>query len=130
MRTVRSSSRLLGGVSAPGGCLVPGGVCLVWGEGCLLSGGCLVQEVCVVSQHALRQTLPCGQTHTCKNITFATSLRTVIIHSMHLYLHATSFRLCNRRNKCTLIKRVFPNIIIPTISHPDQQQTFIYCVKV
>ena len=37
--------------------------------GCLLPGG---------SQNALRQTPPRGQTHTCKNITFATSLRTVI----------------------------------------------------
>ena len=57
MHTVRNSCRLLGG----GGCLVLGGV---W------SGG-------VVSQHALRQTPPYGQTDTCKNITFATSLRTV-----------------------------------------------------
>ena len=49
----------LRGVSAPGGCLLPGGV---------------------VSQHALRQTPPppCGQTDACKNITFATSLQTVI----------------------------------------------------
>ena len=31
-----------------------------------------------VSQHALRQTPPRGQTDRCKNITFATSLRTVI----------------------------------------------------
>ena len=45
------------GVSAPGGCLVLGGL---------------------LSQHALRQTPLCGQTHACENITFATSLRTVI----------------------------------------------------
>ena len=51
-----------------------GGVCLVPGLG----------VVVVVSQHALRQMTkyqrpPCGQTDTCKNITFATSLRTVTI---------------------------------------------------
>ena len=45
MRTVRSSSRLLGGVSAPRGCcLLPGGVRsqggLLWGG--LLLGGCLL----------------------------------------------------------------------------------------
>ena len=43
----------LGGVPAPGGCLLLGG--------CTWSG-----------------TPPCGQTDACKNITFATSLRTVI----------------------------------------------------
>ena len=43
-----------------------------------LPGGCLFPEG-VVSQHALRQIPPPrGQTDTCKNITFATSLRTVI----------------------------------------------------
>ena len=59
MRTVRSSGRLSGAMSAPGG----GG-----------GGG-------VVSQPVLRQTPPppCGQTDACKNITFATSLRTVKI---------------------------------------------------
>ena len=107
MRTIRSSggvsplgglSALLG-VSAIGGVSVPGGVCS-WGgicsrEGCLLQGGvcsqgkgvsalgeCLLLGGCLlrglfVSHHALRQTPPCGQTDTCKNITFATSLRTV-----------------------------------------------------
>ena len=81
MRPVRSSDRISGGgvcsggvcsreVSTPGGCLL-GSVCP---GGCLLRGG-------VVSQHALRQTPPppCGQTDACKNITFATSLRTVKI---------------------------------------------------
>ena len=71
MRPVRSSDRISGeGVSAPGES-APGGSAL---GGCLLQGG-------VVSQHALRQTPPppCGQTDACKNITFATSLRTVKI---------------------------------------------------
>ena len=67
MRTVRNSSRLLG---------------VGWG-GCLLPGGCLLLGV--VSQHALSQTPPRGQTHRCKNITFATSLRTVI--KEHLVLN-------------------------------------------
>ena len=126
MRTVRSSGRLSGGmsalrgvgglvvgVSAPGGCLLPGGYllrggCLLlggvcfrgvsalggvsapggvcsWGEGCLLPGGLSAPTGCLLpqkaSQHAVRQTPPppCGQTHACKNITFATSLRTVNI---------------------------------------------------
>ena len=64
MHTVRSSSRLLRG--GGGGCLLPG-----------MGGGVCSQGV--VYQHALRQTLPCGQTDRCKNITFATSLRTVKI---------------------------------------------------
>ena len=95
---------LLWGVSAPGkvstggcllrGCLlqgVSGGVSVTMGGNFsyhLIPGGgrCLVPGreggVCsrgVVSQHTLRQTPPppCGQTHACKNITFATSLRTV-----------------------------------------------------
>ena len=79
------------GVFAPGGCLLrrvsaPKGVCsrgcLLRGVGCLLRGG-----VCSwggVSHHALRQTPPpCGQTDTCKNITFATSLRTVNIQNVY-----------------------------------------------
>ena len=106
MRTVRSSGRISGGgmsarggvcsqgVSAPGGvcsggCLLLGG--LLWGVstpgGCLLPGG-------VVSQHALRQTPTplCGQTDACKNITFATSLRTVKIHKrlLNLFLNVRS----------------------------------------
>ena len=98
MRTVRSSDRISGGggcllwgVSAPGGYLLwgvsaPGGVSALGGSapggvcsrGCLLWGGVCSQGG-VVSQHALRQTPPppCGQTDACKNITFATSLRTV-----------------------------------------------------
>ena len=64
-----------GGVSAPRGVSASGGMSASGGgvsaiRGYLLSGG--------VSQHALRQTPPCGQTHACKNITFATSLWTVI----------------------------------------------------
>ena len=79
---VRNRSRLLrgggsgpGGVPAPGG-LVPGGACSQRGA-CSQGGWCLLPGE--VSQHALRQTPPRGQTDRCKNITFATSLRTVII---------------------------------------------------
>ena len=64
------------GLPGPGGVLHPGGgVCLVPGGG-------------MASQHALRQTPspPCGQTHTCKNITLATtSLRPVIIIDTYYY---------------------------------------------
>ena len=69
-----------GGIPGPGGTwsrgvyLVPGGVYLVWGVpglgGCTLSWG--------VPAQVLPLSPPCGQTHACKNITFATSLRTVI----------------------------------------------------
>ena len=88
MRTVRNSSCLRGGMSAPGGrCLLwgvsapRGGVCS-WGGVCSQGGACSWGGVCswgwgVVSQLALRQNPPCGQTDMCKNITFATSLRTV-----------------------------------------------------
>ena len=64
------------GGSGPRGCLVPGEV---WSQrvGVPVPGGSGPRGV-VVSQHALRQPPPCGQTDTCKNITFATSLRTVI----------------------------------------------------
>ena len=79
-----------GGVSAPvgvcsrgclllGGHLLLGGVCswggLLWGGVCSL-GGCGIP-----SMHWGRHPhlLPCGQTDACKNITFATSLRTVNI---------------------------------------------------
>ena len=66
MRTFRSSGRLSRG----------GGVCS-WG---------------VASQHALRQTPPCGQTDACKNITFATSLRTVKIEAFkNVHIHNGKF---------------------------------------
>ena len=87
----------LGGVSVLGG-VCSGGICywggLLWGgvcsRGCLLLGGCLLPEGGVVSQHALRQTPPCGQTHTCKNITFATSLQTVTSkHSSRMHTNRT-----------------------------------------
>ena len=81
---------LLPGVSAlgGGGCLLPGG----WGCGCLLpgvglsasrGGWCLLWGVSApgggVPACTEADTPPCGQTHTCKNITFATSLRSVIM---------------------------------------------------
>ena len=62
-----------------------GGVCLVPGGGLPGPGGSLPGPGGggMASQHALRQTPPpCGQTHTCKNITLATtSLRPVKIES-------------------------------------------------
>ena len=72
-----------------------------WEPWCLLPGGCLLlRGVCsrgVVSQHALRQTSPpLGTewlTDRCKNITFATSLRTVIKLSLNLWPNGhTHFR--------------------------------------
>ena len=85
-----------GGLPGPGGvCLVPGG-CLpgprgvsAWSGGCLPGlGGCLPGPggdgipACTEAD-----TLPpCGQTHTCKNITLATtSLWPVIKHSSRMY---------------------------------------------
>ena len=60
----------------PVGCVPSAAVAGCWGGGAW-SGGCPVWGV--ASQHALRQTPPpCGQTDSCKNITFATLLRTVI----------------------------------------------------
>ena len=85
MRTGRSltvcRSLLPGGVSAPGGCVCSGGclllggvcsggVCLLQGGVCswgglVPGGGGPVPEGWEVSQHALRQTPPCGQNHRC-----------------------------------------------------------------
>ena len=50
------------------------------GRGCLLLGGagCLVCGGWYPSMHSVRHPLPCGQTHACETISFATSLRTVI----------------------------------------------------
>ena len=72
------------GVSALGGCLLP--------EGCLLLGGgvCSRGGVCSGGIPACTEAdtpPPCGQTHACKNITFATSLRTV---KMFLVLQVNS----------------------------------------
>ena len=77
-----------GGVSAPEGwCLLCGvGVC-VCSRGCLLPGGRVSawgvsapEGVWYPSMHSgrPRPPPPCGQTHAYKNITFATSLQTVI----------------------------------------------------
>ena len=61
------------GLGGPGGVPGPGGVYLFRGvpgpRGCTWSGGVYL-------------VLPRGQTHACKNITFATSLRTVIIYQV------------------------------------------------
>ena len=71
-----------GGVPGPRGCTWSQGVYLVLGEGnFLVPGG----GGCTWSWGVPAQVLPpCGQTHTCKNITFATLLRTVIKESLLL----------------------------------------------
>ena len=88
-----------GGVSAPRGCawgvsalgvsavgVSSPRVCVLWGGVC--SWGVSAPGVSAprgVSHYALRQTPPppCGQTDACKNITFTTLLRTVIIYLNH-----------------------------------------------
>ena len=76
MRTVRNSSRLLGG----GGCLVPGGRGVPGQEGAC-SGGVPApggDGIPACTPEADRQT------DRCNNITFATSLRTVKIYVVQL----------------------------------------------
>ena len=75
----------LGGVPGPGGCTWSQGVYLVWGVYLVLGGvpgpvGCTWSWGVYLVRGGLHgQVLPlCGQTDACKNITFATSLRTVI----------------------------------------------------
>ena len=121
----------LGGVCSQGGC--PGGVCswgvstlggvCSWGGLCLLGGsalgGCLLGGVSaleggvstlggVVSQHALRQTPPCGQTDACKNITFTTSLRTLKMLNVK-FISQLYFR--SRRLSCVTFLRKILQII-------------------
>ena len=106
------------GGSAPGGCLLwgvsaLGEECLLWvvsapGEVCLGVVSALGRGVCrgmsatrggrVCSRGmvpALRQKppSPCGQTDACKNITFATSLRTVNIPFVLVQNHLLCFLL-------------------------------------
>ena len=67
-----------GGVPGPGGCTWSRGVYLVLG-GVPGPGG-----VCLSAPEGggtWLGTPPCGQTHACKNITFATSMRTVIMRN-------------------------------------------------
>ena len=115
----RGSAWSRGGLPGLGGCLPAlggWGVCLLWG-GCLPGPGgvCLIQGVStwsgggMASQHALRQTPspPCGQTHTCKNITLTTtSLRPVII------LGRNSLQMC-RWFVMTNVWLV-PNALVPS----------------
>ena len=91
--------------SAPRGCLLwevcswrcapgvsaLGGVC---SGGCLLWGGCVCSWGCVASQHALKQTPPCGQNHRrlWKHYLGPTSLRPVIIWKTRMK-HIRRFRL-------------------------------------
>ena len=110
MRTVRSSGHILGGgVPGPGGgwYLVPGGVYLVWvGRGVPGLGMCAWLGVYLVlggvpglggvpcprgsapwgGVYLVRYSPLCGQTDACKNITFATSLWTVIILLVNLVI--------------------------------------------
>ena len=85
----------LGGVPAWGGCVPgPGGVYLP--GGCTWSGGCTGQVL---------PPPPHGQTHACKNITFATSLRTVINYNWRCR--------CNNRNGYP--KSSWKNVAVSTI---------------
>ena len=111
MRTVCSSGCILGGgwgVPARGVYLVPGGVpgprgC-TWSQGVylprgvyLVGGGAPAQGVYLAwgvylvleGVYLVRYSPPCGHTHACKNITFTTSLRTVIRppRCVHNYLN-------------------------------------------
>ena len=73
-----------GGVCCRGVCSQGRGVCS-WGSVCSRGGGCLLPGASALGgcippcTEADTPYPPCGQTDTCKNITFATSLRTVII---------------------------------------------------
>ena len=68
---------LLGGVSAPRGVSAAlGGVC---SQGGVCSRGVSAPGGVCIPPCTEADNLPCGQTDACKNITFATSLRTVII---------------------------------------------------
>ena len=81
MRTVRNSSRLLEGAS-PGGGLLPAGCLLLGGQGVPTPGGYLLRGWLLLGGGgipACTEADPlCGQTDRCRNIAFATSLRTVI----------------------------------------------------
>ena len=70
-----------GGVCSGGGCLLLGGVCSLEG---LLSGGCGI-PACTEADTPTPP--PRGQTDACKNITFATSLRTVKISTLTSFTH-------------------------------------------
>ena len=108
MRTVRRSGRISGGGWVGtwsggglvlGGCLPLGGLLLGgvpgevlppvdrgWSGGCTWSrgGSAAGGGVCCSGVYLVRYS-PCGQTHACKNITFATLLRTVTrMHSSRM----------------------------------------------
>ena len=105
-----------GGCLLQGGCLLLGGLCSKgcvsapkgWGvcsQGvCLLLRGCLLPGMSAPrGVSAPRGAIPacteadpppCGQTHTCKNITFATSLRTVKIELLVNHVKNISATFC------------------------------------
>ena len=81
---------VLGGYLVRGVYLVPGrgvpglgGVPSPWGVSA--SGGCLL-----IGVYLVRYFPPCGQTHACKNITFATSFRTVISDKIDIFVRSLS----------------------------------------
>ena len=79
-------------VSRVGGCLLPGGVYSRGGGVCLLGGllpggGLFCGGGCGIPACTEAAT-PCGQTHACKNITFATLLRTVKIYKKPLVFYS------------------------------------------
>ena len=93
LRTVRSSGRL-----CSRGCLLLGGGACSRVGGCLLPGGAWSWG----SQHALRQTPPVDRmTDRWKNITFATSLRTVTRKRIRFVLRLSVSQIitCNTYTK-------------------------------
>ena len=72
-------------MSAPGGCLLRGGSALGGGVGGI--------PACAEADP------PCGRTDSCKNITFATSLRTVITKGHSLYLAGCAHDLNGGRDE-------------------------------
>ena len=117
MRTVRSSSRLLGG-----GCLPPGGgVCPSWGvyPGDVYPGGCLPGGC--VSQHALRQTPPCTKflTHACENITFPQLRLPTVISITSLGRTPPPHKNCTF---CTILHQDLFRNILPRIHSVDHQK--------
>ena len=76
MRTIRSGSRLSGGGGASRGG-ASGGVCATW-KGVLPGGVCFLGR-CGIPACTEADSPVNRMTDRCKNITFATSLRTVII---------------------------------------------------
>ena len=86
MDTIRSSSRLLGGVCLPGavcprGCLPARGMSACQGDVCLPGMDLPAREVCLANTHPPPNLLTEFLTHACENITFPLlRLRTLKLH--------------------------------------------------